>query len=622
MSTDTTPDATLRKTWAELGIEPEELSLSDTIASVDTIESLSAPARGALDPLLEPTTDGGIAPILLGDPIGEGGMGVVRSATQTALQRTVAVKALRVDVPRAEQALQLLREGRVTGLLEHPNVVPVHMLGRDQEGKPLIVMKRIDGEPWSSMIEGVPPTERHDPAFIRKHLSILRQVASALHFAHSLGILHRDIKPENVMIGGFGEVYLVDWGVAVSLSEVGPLGVPRARDVKRIEGTPLYMSPEMALGKGEGLGVFSDVYLLGATLHELITGKPPHEAAHVSAALMKAFVSQTPTYDEHVPRELAAIARQAMAREPEKRFESAEAFAEAIDDFLLHWGSVELCEEAERRTEELRRASQIDGERSEADQETIEALFHEGRFAFDQALRSWPENERAIRGRRTLLEAMIEFQLERGSPRVAKTLLRQHDAPPEVLRGAVEQAARALDRVERDADLGFGLRERVVRLYVSAAGFAAFCLGTSALTRFDIWPVDHVRFALLGTTFLVGAGLSGMVWWRKMLLNATNRRVTLTSLLVFAQSMVLWPLLGALGVSMPHATVIGAFVNGTLWATLLGTLGWPWLPLTLGHYIVALVAWALPAYHLEVFACLAIPVVITGHWMARANRGT
>jgi hypothetical protein len=155
------------------------------------------------------------------ETIGQGGMGVVRLAEQVALGRRVAVKTLRPDRKSDQAAIDLLREAWVTGAVDHPNVVPVHDIGLDEDGSPVIVLKRIDGHSWAELM--------HDADRVRErfrvddlltwNLEILIQVLFALRFAHSRGIVHRDLKPDNVMIGDFGEVYLLDWGIALSLRD-------------------------------------------------------------------------------------------------------------------------------------------------------------------------------------------------------------------------------------------------------------------------------------------------------------------------------------------------------------------------------------------------------------------
>src|SRR6185503_14452978 len=140
-----------------------------------------------------------------GAVIGQGGMGVVREAEQVSLGRTVAVKTVKPDQRSPEAAQDLLREAWVTGSLEHPNVVPVHHLGLDDEGMPAIVLKRVEGVEWSKLIRDAEDVKRRYGAadLLVWNLSILMQVLNAIRFAHSRGILHRDLKPSNVMVGDF-----------------------------------------------------------------------------------------------------------------------------------------------------------------------------------------------------------------------------------------------------------------------------------------------------------------------------------------------------------------------------------------------------------------------------------
>src|SRR5690606_18319302 len=141
-----------------------------------------------LPPLLD--ARGSVPPsFTLGRTLGEGGMGVVTAARQVFLDREVAIKCLHDDAgPRA--AAQLLREARIVGALEHPNIVPVHALGADAEGRPILVMKRIEGVGWDEALAKASRTADSE-AFLRKHLAILQQVARAAHFAHQRGIVHR-----------------------------------------------------------------------------------------------------------------------------------------------------------------------------------------------------------------------------------------------------------------------------------------------------------------------------------------------------------------------------------------------------------------------------------------------
>ena len=219
---------------------------------------------------------------------------------KSTLERKFGEVALKAEVSNPRTRARLLKEARLTGALEHPHIIPVHIIARTAEGEPLLVMKRIEGISWRHFIEA--PDERAD-AFagetaLEKLLEVLMQVAKAVHYAHTRGVVHRDLKPENVMIGRFGEVYLLDWGIAVRLDE----GEVRE---EQVAGTPGYLAPEMAGGASHPITPRTDVYLLGAVLHELLTGEPPHQAPTMQAALFKAWRSQPAVYGPDIPADLA-----------------------------------------------------------------------------------------------------------------------------------------------------------------------------------------------------------------------------------------------------------------------------------------------------------------------------
>jgi serine/threonine protein kinase len=311
-------------------------------STIEPAQRVSADMQGrrALEGLGARRDDRGITSGLdMERTIGEGGMGIVRLATQRSLGRKVAVKTLRPDVKSEAATLRLLREAWVTGTLEHPNIVPVYDLGLGEDGSPIIVLKRIEGVEWGAVMhDAAVASERYGAADLLEHnLRILIQLCNAVSLAHARGVLHRDLKPENVMIGSFGEVYLVDWGIAVSLRP-DPLGrLPLAAEQSEMAGTPCYMAPEM-LGALGALTERTDVYLLGAILHEILTKKPPHNGSFkqiVGSILMSSF-----TYDADAPRELAEIAQRAMRRPPEDRFASTEELRLRLEWYLRHRGSL------------------------------------------------------------------------------------------------------------------------------------------------------------------------------------------------------------------------------------------------------------------------------------------
>ncbi len=196
------------------------------------------------------------------DIIGEGGMGVVYAAHQSSIARTVAVKMLKPSAKvREEQRDKFISEAVVTGELDHPNIVPIYDLGSNDEGALFYSMKRVRGTPWDKVLQ---------QKQLDENLSILLRVADAVAFAHAGGVIHRDLKPDNVMLGDYGEVLVMDWGLARITPQFAH--VDSVYQADSLGGTPAYMSPEMAKGPVESIGKTSDVYLLGAILYEIVGG--------------------------------------------------------------------------------------------------------------------------------------------------------------------------------------------------------------------------------------------------------------------------------------------------------------------------------------------------------------
>ena len=403
----------------------------------------------------------------LREVLGEGGRGIVHLAEQRSLGREVAVKALRPDLRKPGPTLELLQEAWIAGRLEHPNIIPVYDIDAAEDGSPLIVLKRIEGEPWSRLLAdgsraddllGARAGER-----LEAHLQVLLAVCNALHYAHDRRILHLDLKPDNVMIGGHGEVYVADWGVAAALED--PSGsLPLCAKRTGIVGTPAYMAPEMAYGDGARLDERTDVYLIGAMLFELLAGRPPHGGETIMAVLY-AVVHDEPALPDDAPDELAAICRKAMARDPEARFASVEGLREALLDFLRHRGSARLAEQAAARLDQLEAAL---GGHQERPSDDHRELFAGVRFGFEQALASWPDNAVAREGLARAFTAMIEHELEHGDPLVGADLAAHADALPPDLRArldaAVERRRASLSELEQlrhDADMRIGQRTRV-----------------------------------------------------------------------------------------------------------------------------------------------------------------
>ncbi|HEX7839113.1 MAG TPA: serine/threonine-protein kinase, partial [Kofleriaceae bacterium] len=264
-----------------------------------------------------------------------GGLGRVVRAVDRRLGRTVAVKELLRHDPSNEA--RFLREAMITARLEHPGIVPVHEAGRWPNGDPYYVMKLVEGRTLKELIgEG---------KALRERLALLPHViavADAVGYAHSEGVIHRDLKPSNVIVGGFGETIVVDWGLARDRKRdvpepgdeilAGGSGVSTVSG--KVVGTPAYMSPEQA--RGDVVDERADVYALGAVLYEVLAGCPPH-ADTTPQAVLDRVIAGPPrplvVVVPSVPGELATIVGKAMARDPDARYPNAAALAEDLRRF-------------------------------------------------------------------------------------------------------------------------------------------------------------------------------------------------------------------------------------------------------------------------------------------------
>ena len=414
-------DDTIVDHWSRLGIEPQtfELDANGTIQSRlhgsdrtgDTIIEALAPFERAQLALK--------GEIKLGREIARGGLAVVRSATQRSLGRDVAVKQSMTDDQGA--AYRLVREARILAALDHPNIIPVHMLGVDDADKPLMVMKRVDGIRWREYVSEEGELRSPEEGDVLEwHLRVLMAVCQVAQYAHAYGIIHRDLKLENIMIGSLGEVYVVDWDLALAVDPTLPLDIPLAEHEVEVLGTPEYMAPEMALVHAHDLGPRTDVYLLGACLHTLLTGGARHQADSVIARIYQAARSEAIDYGAEVPQELAAIANRATHVDPSERYSSADAFRNALVEFLEHRASLRLSTAAVGRLEEL---EGLLGTRDPNDAYRLQLLVGECRFGFRQAMDEWPDNPDAAAGLRRVELAALEHALATEDVTRAEVLL-------------------------------------------------------------------------------------------------------------------------------------------------------------------------------------------------------
>jgi hypothetical protein len=458
------------------------------------------------------------AGLTLQGTLGTGGMSVVRLAIQESLGREIAVKTLRPDRPLAAGRLRLLREAWVIGQLEHPNIIPIHDIRVDDGAAPQILLKRIEGQPWSQLLTDRELARRavgdRDP--LTWHLGVLVTICNAVEFAHSRGVLHRDIKPANVMLGAFGEVTLLDWGIAVSLAPDPSGRLPTVKPGDAPIGTLAYMAPEMLAGGP--LSVRTDVYLLGAVLYELLTGRPPHrgDTAEAIYASIRAPV-QPP---EGAPAALRDLCAAACALDPGDRPPTAAVFRAGLERFLERRAADASVRRAGEQLETLKAALAEGGS-----EEDVAGAFAACQFGFGAALQDWPDHAEARAGLDDALGVMARRSLAAGDLEVAAHYIGQIPTPDETLAGAMEQARRARE----DADLGLGVRARLA-LLVGAAGIGvSMPLLLEALTGRS---PGYLEFGISTVVLLAVLGAMGWILRAQLMRTRFNRQVFLLFLIL------------------------------------------------------------------------------------------
>jgi eukaryotic-like serine/threonine-protein kinase len=262
--------------------------------------------------------------------LGVGGMGKVVLAKDARIGRDVAVKVMRADRDQPEVRERFLREAQVQSQLEHPAIVPVYDIERNPDGSTFFTMRRVLGR---SLAELVRDTKAGKITHTRRELlQAFATVCLAVDYAHSRGVIHRDLKPDNIMLGNFGEVYVLDWGIARVLAPHQPVErvTPRLSRPGTTMGTPLYMAPEQFADPD--VNAAADVYSLGAILFELLTFERLRDPGALYRPVDARISARFPEQD--VPPELEAICVRATQLEPTERFPSARAVHDAVSKYL------------------------------------------------------------------------------------------------------------------------------------------------------------------------------------------------------------------------------------------------------------------------------------------------
>ncbi|NQV29154.1 MAG: protein kinase, partial [Rhodopirellula sp.] len=447
----------LNATLAEQSIKPNgstRLTSSQSSTSTSsTIRSYSASGSVVLTP--RQVNYGKVAGLEnaeyeIGAKLGEGGMGAVYRARQGSVDRGVALKMVKKNQGPADAQDKFLAEAVVTGALEHPNIVPIYDLGVNTDGELFYAMKEVQGHAWTDSIDKVELDE---------NLEVIVKVADAIAYSHEKGVVHRDLKPDNIMIGQFGEVVVMDWGLALPTDKFEKPGLPVTLG---LAGTPSYMAPEMADLSLAPIGPAADIYLLGALLFRAVTKKAPHSGKHAYAALQAAAVNTIhwPGDDEEGhDLELLDIARKAMATLPEDRYETASDFKKALRDYRSHSESRRLTESA---IDELRNAEDSSSYRS----------FERTVASLEEAIKLWAENVRASEILQTARLRYAHVAYQKGDLDLAEGQLDQNvDAHRELL-SSIQQT-----RLEREAQA-----KRLRRMKQTAATMVAIVFLTVSVS--------------------------------------------------------------------------------------------------------------------------------------------
>ena len=306
--------------------------------------------------------------------LGEGGMGEVRKVRDEVLNRNVAMKIVHPSILTNSKALsRFSEEAQIGAQLQHPNIIPIHEFGELPDGRLYFTMKEIKGIEFSKCIRDVHESSTNeqwqpgsDGHSFRQLIQIFHKVCETIAYAHSVDVIHRDLKPENIMIGDFGEVLVVDWGIAKVLNKNEPVfedteiqlnrseNNPLKTRMGMVSGTPTYMSPEQAKGRIDLVGTHTDIYSLGAILYEILSGRLPYTGSSALEILKKVRSSRPPSllttnsntgpielpnveslmeYTGKIPHPLIEICEKAMEREITNRYQHVSDFAHDI----FHW---------------------------------------------------------------------------------------------------------------------------------------------------------------------------------------------------------------------------------------------------------------------------------------------
>lgn len=333
------------ETFVRRTISGEDLPEADDAPTHDEPPELAMRSEPTLDPLRERYE--------MGDELGKGGGGRVVRAFDRVLGRYVAMKIMRSDGDRrAERLVRFMTEAQTTGQLEHPNIVPIYDFGTLTSGDPYYTMREVRNTSLRRVLARI---REEDSEFVAEYslqrmVRLIQQVCLALSYAHAQGVIHRDLKPDNIMLGDYGEVLLMDWGLARHFEQHLSTNDQALSAEGKTMGTPAYMPPEQARGELASVDELSDVYSIGAILYEVLTLEPPFVGDSPLNVMFEVVEGELvpPSVRapfRNIPDELERICLRAMAPRKHLRFQSAKAFHDALSE----WAEGLQPREASRR---------------------------------------------------------------------------------------------------------------------------------------------------------------------------------------------------------------------------------------------------------------------------------
>ena len=337
-----------RRQLSDLVSEPVAPQLRDT-------QEFDSSLLHGLETPVAPAFSSGPERYEIGREIARGGMGQVMEAVDRNLGRTVAIKLLLNEQENLAWQSRFVQEAQVTGQLQHPSIIPVYDLGLNADGKLYFSMKKVEGITLQSVFKGLRDEDPNTLArFTRsKLLQTFHMVCLSVAYAHSRSVIHRDIKPANIMVGEFGEVFLVDWGLAKVLQREAEDGKERVRSHREEDGrmttrqgeaigTPGYMSPELALGQQHLVDERADIYALGAILYEMLTLRRPYGGKDMRTLIQRMLkMPVTPASQRSpgrdIPEQLEKIAGRCLERDLSLRYRSV---LDLCRDFRASWRTI------------------------------------------------------------------------------------------------------------------------------------------------------------------------------------------------------------------------------------------------------------------------------------------